>query len=170
MDSSDYRSIFKTILRHKCYMCRWKRVSHCCHAVRIAVAVALELDARQNRVPAYVEPSVNRRVRRNTSDAAVLAESADSDDDDVEVISLTGSQLHTRPASEEDASDDLMSVEREQEEKLDRFDFMAMMVASKLRTLYELNPVVGEKWMWKVDELMLNIGKVTCEQRKAISE
>ncbi|VDL84416.1 unnamed protein product [Nippostrongylus brasiliensis] len=148
MDSSDYRSIFKTILRHKCYMCRWKRVSHCCHAVRIAVAVALELDARQNRVPAYVEPSVNRRVRRNTPDAAVLAESADSDDDDVEVISLTGSQLHTRPASEEDA----------------------MMVASKLRTLYELNPVVGEKWMWKVDELMLNIGKVTCEQRKAISE
>ncbi|VDL71314.1 unnamed protein product [Nippostrongylus brasiliensis] len=60
--------------------------------------------------------------------------------------------------------DELFGVLKQPEQKCDRFDITGMMLASKLRTLHDINRSRCEKWMVRLDEIMSTIGRAIYEE------
>ncbi|WKX91650.1 hypothetical protein Q1695_010016 [Nippostrongylus brasiliensis] len=60
--------------------------------------------------------------------------------------------------------DELFGVLKQPEQKCDRFDITGMMLASKLRTLHDINRSRCEMWMVRLDEVMSAIGRAIYEE------
>ncbi|VDP21894.1 unnamed protein product [Heligmosomoides polygyrus] len=52
--------------------------------------------------------------------------------------------------------DELANAPREEGNKLDRYELLGLTLASKLRTLRDLDPVASEEWILKAEEFMIN--------------
>ncbi|WKX91651.1 hypothetical protein Q1695_010016 [Nippostrongylus brasiliensis] len=64
----------------------------------------------------------------------------------------------------EGGPDELFGVLKQPEQKCDRFDITGMMLASKLRTLHDINRSRCEMWMVRLDEVMSAIGRAIYEE------
>lgn len=64
---------------------------------------------------------------------------------------------------------ELADALKEDGNKLDRYELLGLTLASKLRTLRELDPVACEKWMLKAEEFMIPLSRCIYELHKAPS-
>ncbi|VDO21521.1 unnamed protein product [Heligmosomoides polygyrus] len=66
------------------------------------------------------------------------------------------------------AVDELADALKEDGNKRDRYELLGLTLASKLRTLRELDPVACEEWMLKAEEFMIPLSRCIYELHKEL--